>query len=236
MWLPALAIAGAPLTSGMVAKVLLKAQTVNAPDPWGWVLQTLLPLSALATTVLLGRFLILLAQPGAEASGQSSPAGLVWPWALLVASALLLPWWAAPEVSGLWSQGVVIGSLWPVLLGAVVVLAAVLRSVYRPKQLGALSTSDGRVTAGYSSSRIPPGDVLVPISHVLALALGFGSRLADVRLPGWRDVWLASLRRLWSSVDWLGMVERIEFALNRWRTVLVVLLLIGLGVAWLGNG
>ena len=236
LWLPALAIAGAPLTNGMVAKVLLKAQTVNAPDPWGWVLQTLLPLSALATTVLLGRFLILLAQPGAEASGQSSPAGLVWPWALLVASALLLPWWAAPEVSGLWSQGVVIGSLWPVLLGAVLVLAAVLRSVYRPKQLAALSTSDGRVTAGYSSSRIPPGDVLVPISHVLALALGFGSRLADVRLPGWRDAWLASLRRTWSNADWLGMVERIEFALNRWRTVLLVLLLIGLGVAWLGNG
>jgi len=235
LWLPALALAGAPLTSGMVAKLLLKAQTASAPDPWASWLPTLLSSSAVATALLVGRFLFLMAQPGAGASRKSSPAGLVWPWALLVTASLLLPWWSGAESPSLWSQDVIIASLWPVLLGAVLVLAAVLRSVYLAKQPGALSTGDERVTAAHSTPGIPPGDMLVPISHALALTLTHGHHLADVELSRWRDACLASLRRRWSNVDWLRMLERIEFGLNSWRTVLTVFLLLGLVVAWWGG-
>jgi hypothetical protein len=82
---------------------------------------------------------------------------------------------------------------------------------------------------------LPPGDLLVPISRGLSQALTFVRRLADEQLPRWRDAWLVSLGRPWSNVDWWGMVERIDFGFTRWRTVLVVLLLLGLMVAWCGR-
>jgi formate hydrogenlyase subunit 3/multisubunit Na+/H+ antiporter MnhD subunit len=82
---------------------------------------------------------------------------------------------------------------------------------------------------------LPPGDLLVPISRGLSQALTFVRRLADEQLPRWCDAWLVSLGRPWSNVDWWGMVERIDFGLTRWRTVLVVLLLLGLMVAWCGR-
>ena len=54
--LPALALAGAPLTSGMIAKHLLKVQVTSVMSPWGDWLQILLPWSAVATSMLMGRF------------------------------------------------------------------------------------------------------------------------------------------------------------------------------------
>ena len=226
LWLPALALAGAPLTSGMMAKVLLKAQTVNAPGPWVSVLQALLPWSAMATTLLVGRFLLLLAEPGSGTSSQSSPAGLVWPWALLITALVALPW-LVPESPTLWSQAAVLGSLWPVLLGVMLTLVAVLWRAHVSRQPGTMPAGDGQVIAGYLMPRIPPGDLLVPISCGLALVLTYGRRLADEQLPRWRDAWLASLGRPWSKLDWWRMIERIEFGLNSWCTMLVVLLLLG---------
>jgi hypothetical protein len=81
---------------------------------------------------------------------------------------------------------------------------------------------------------LPPGDLLVPISSALAAAVGHGRRLADTRLPLWRDAGLALARRLWSSVDWGHIIERIESGLKHWPTVLVILVLLGLITAALG--
>ena len=54
--LPALALAGAPLTSGMLAKHGLKAALEALPSPWPDLLAVLLPLAAVGTTLLLARF------------------------------------------------------------------------------------------------------------------------------------------------------------------------------------
>jgi len=234
MWLPALALAGAPLTSGMAAKFLLKAQTVNAPGPWVSVLQTALPWSAVATTLLVGRLLFLLYQPKAGAVNHHSPAGLIRPWALLVAGTVVLPWWFVPETPTLWSQTTVLGSLWPLLFGAVLTIIAVLWRAHLTRNPGAMPIRDGQTPAGYLTPRIPPGDLLIPISACIAPALTYGRRLANEQLPRWLDARLASLRRLWFNVDWQRIIATRESSLNHWSKAMVLLVLLGLIIATLG--
>ena len=62
--LPALALAGMPLTSGFVAKTVFKQAAHQLPAVWHAPLDLLLALGALGTTVLLARFLHVLAQDG----------------------------------------------------------------------------------------------------------------------------------------------------------------------------
>jgi formate hydrogenlyase subunit 3/multisubunit Na+/H+ antiporter MnhD subunit len=52
----ALALAGAPLTTGALAKTALKTTMVYLPAGWEETLTVLLPLSAVGTTILMGRF------------------------------------------------------------------------------------------------------------------------------------------------------------------------------------
>ncbi len=235
LWLPALAIAGAPLTSGMVVKGLLKAQLVNVPGPWVSAVHTLLPWTALATTLLVGRLLFLLYPAQPEDSGRLLPAGLLWPWALLVAASAVLPWWFAPQAPSLWSRAAVLGSLWPVLLGCGLTLAAVFRGVYRARQSGAMPSGAAQLPAKDRMPRIPPGDVLVLVSRCIIPVFAHGRHLAGERLPQWRDAWLAALRRLWDAVDWWRSMGRIESRLTHWLSALVILVLLGLVMAVLGG-
>lgn len=94
VWLPALAIAGAPLTSGALAKVLLK--TGMEPGIGAW-LEPVLLASTAATTLLVARFLFLARPLGRGANG-----GPWWPFAALVACAMGLPWLAAWPVNPDW--------------------------------------------------------------------------------------------------------------------------------------
>lgn len=57
--LPALALAGLPLTSGAIAKVALKGVAAEAPAGWAHALEVLLPLAAIGTTLLMARFIVL---------------------------------------------------------------------------------------------------------------------------------------------------------------------------------
>lgn len=234
LWLPALALAGAPLTSGMIVKVLLKAETFNAPGLWGSVLQTLLPWSAVGTALLVGRFLFLLSQPKTGVSGHHCPAGLVWPWAMLVTSSVVLPWWFVPEELTLWSQATLLDSLWPVMLGAVLTLVLVFWRVHLTRQSEAMEEGKGWVATGYPLPRVPPGDLLVPISRCITPALIYGRRFANEHLPHWCEARLVSLRRLRSHVNYWRIFQWIEYQLNHWPTVLVILLLFGLITAALG--
>ena len=235
LWLPALALAGAPLTSGMAVKFFLKAQSINAPQPWDLVVQTLLPWSAVATTLLVGRFLFLLYQPKAGGFNHLLPAGLVWPWALLVTAAMVLPWWFVPNSPTLWSQAAVLDSLWPVLLGAVLTLAAVLWRTHHIRHQGAMPQNTEQAPTDNLLPCIPPGDLLVPINRYITSALTHGYRLAIEQLPHWRDARLASLSRLWSDVKWWSIIRRIESNLNHWSTALVILVLLGLIITALGS-
>ena len=110
--LPALALAGAPLTSGALAKTELLAALAGLPAPWPGVLSWGLSLGAVGTALLMWRFLCLLR--GAPKRGG---AGLLLPW-LGGLAALALVWMMADpaarayllSVAGLWSAA------WPLLL------------------------------------------------------------------------------------------------------------------------
>ena len=91
LWLPALALAGVPLSSGMLAKSLLKAHTLHMPEHWLTLLPLLLSASAVATTLLVGRFMVILAKPHSATSAHGAAVKLIWPWALLVISSVVLP-------------------------------------------------------------------------------------------------------------------------------------------------
>ena len=234
MWLPALSLAGAPLTSGMLVKILLKGQAANAPESWVFVVQTLLSLSALATTLLVGRFVVLLFKPKAEVSTQLSSTGLVWPWGLLLAASVVLPWMLRPEFSAPWSLAAVAASLWPVVFGVVVVLVAVFWNVQRARHRGAMLQADDRISAGSLFSPIPPGDVLIPMSYVVKLFLKLSCCLFGELLPQWRDRLLYSMRQLWSYLNVWRVIGRFEAAINHWSAALGILLLLGLAIVILG--
>lgn len=122
--LPALAIMGAPLTSGATVKYLFKDALHDslfaAWTPW-------LTLASFATALLLLRALWLVWRDQQHAS--APPAAGQWlPWALLSLASVALPWmWPAlrePLLAGLYPAGLW-AALWPLLLA--VVLAGLAR-------------------------------------------------------------------------------------------------------------
>lgn len=121
VWLPALAIMGAPLTSGAAAKYVLKdLWHASAFAAWGaW-----LSLASFATALLLLRALWLMREDQRQAPAQHPPLAQWLPWAVLGSAPLLLWSWtplrepllASLYPGGIWAAG------WPLL--AAVVLAA----------------------------------------------------------------------------------------------------------------
>ncbi|MEZ5582468.1 MAG: complex I subunit 5 family protein [Candidatus Competibacteraceae bacterium] len=88
--LPALALVGAPLTSGALIKPFFKEAALNAPGSWSLWMPWLLTLSSIATGLLMVRFLVL-AWPSNPHSRLSFALGI--PWVTLLAMLLLLPVW-----------------------------------------------------------------------------------------------------------------------------------------------
>lgn len=87
MWIPALALAGAPLTSGALAKVLLKS---SVPEAVPWLDHALLA-SSLATTLMMARFLAL-AWPRSSEPKPGNPL----PWIGLIVAGAAVPWLVTP--------------------------------------------------------------------------------------------------------------------------------------------
>ncbi|MDP2431662.1 MAG: proton-conducting transporter membrane subunit [Pseudomonadota bacterium] len=141
--LPALALAGAPLSSGALAKAQLLAALSGLPAPWPGVLAWALALAAVGTALLMLRFLWLLRR------GRGGGAGLLLPWLVLPAAISLL-WLAADagavahglSAPGLWSAA------WPLLLAV-----GLARLFWR---------RGGKLWA------IPPGDVLLWLERLAA--------------------------------------------------------------------
>ncbi len=97
--LPALALAGVPLTSGSVAKIVLKEVTAAAPAPWHAALDTLLPLAAVGTTLLMVRFCYLVWRaPRPDGAVRRTPALAVAAWAALLVPVATVIWlWPAAD-------------------------------------------------------------------------------------------------------------------------------------------
>jgi hypothetical protein len=72
--LPALALAGAPLTSGAIAKIALKGVASKAPASVAHLLEWMLPLAAVGTTLLMARFLMIaLARAASDTVSDTDP-------------------------------------------------------------------------------------------------------------------------------------------------------------------
>jgi hydrogenase-4 component B len=140
----AASLAGAPWTSGALAKIALKSSLDGLPAPWPAALGFLLTLAAVGTTLLMVRFLFL-AWPG-DSSAETKLA--MWiPWGLLVAATASAAWmWVeAPEwVAGTLDLAATAAALWPAAAGGVLAWVA------------------WRVAGGElpASLRVPAGDLL----------------------------------------------------------------------------
>ncbi|HKK93732.1 MAG TPA: complex I subunit 5 family protein [Longimicrobiales bacterium] len=168
--LPALALAGAPLTTGAMAKTTLKSGLRELAPAWYAPLDPVLLGASVGTTLLMARFLIRLrvrmtdrsrhhpnGSGDARADRRQAFAGLLAPWLILVALGVAGPVW----LSGVVPSGVDAAlpgpwdgageAAWPVMAG-VLVAGVVWR---RPDFLGRI----GRL-------RVPPGDLLIPLEFL----------------------------------------------------------------------
>lgn len=234
LWLPALALAGAPMTSGMVAKLLLKAATHDTPGAWGPTLQAVLPWSAVATSLLMGRFLLLLRQPRTAYAATGVPVGLLVPWGILIALVTLLPLWMAGLGSPIWtSASAYVGSTWPLLLAAAAIFAA---TSWRTVPVRRRRVAAGRAKEPSAGGLLPlpAGDMLVLISRAW-LPLGeWLLGLAGTTVPRWRAAWLTRVQRFAAALDPRWAMDRLETTLGRWDTAAMGLLILGLLLALAG--
>lgn len=160
--LPALALAGAPLTSGVLAKDGLKQALAALPGPWPDLSASLLPLAALGTAFLMARLTWLAWRLSAPADGAATPSGLHAPWLLAVFASILLPWGLASDEAR--SQALQLATLaaasWPLLLAVALAAAAAKLHLHAPE--------------------IPAANLLVPVERLLAT---LARRLARLRPP-----------------------------------------------------
>jgi len=159
--LPALALAGTPLTTGMLAKTGIKAAFAAAGLAPGWTL--LLSLSSVATALLLWRFWTLV-----RAEQRFVPAHPAW--IALTLAALVLPWaWALDHGLGPDLLHALWPSTWPLLTAAALIAgAAVLKRTGRTLRVPA----------------IPAGDLVVPLERIAAaLVRVAGQRRTRLSLP-----------------------------------------------------
>jgi multicomponent Na+:H+ antiporter subunit A len=117
----ALSLGGLPFTGGALAKLAVK-------EPLGTgVVGTLSALSAIATTLLMARFLQRLARLATRDHGEAAP-GLIAPWLVTTAASIAVPWalylHRKSDQTALYGFAAIWETLWPVLAG--VLLAAIL--------------------------------------------------------------------------------------------------------------
>lgn len=213
----ALAIAGAPLTSGYLAKYAGKT-AVGATvfgDIGGVVaieLAVILPFVGAGSTVLLARAGWVLLRSRSEST--ASPALLPAWLALVVAGAALVATLAptlSVEVPAVVSAAIWWDQLWPLLLG---VALAALALALAARDIGPSWAAHPDGTA------VPPGDVVVveeaALRRVSRVAAQAGSRLGDAA-----DGIRTALRSVPSP---LPLAARAQESLDRWRASGIVVL------------
>lgn len=213
----ALAVAGAPFTSGAAAKYAVK-QAVGSGPLAGLDLQLVLPLVAVGTTVLLWRFLVLLPREVPATRVRPGAPGLLASWLVLVTAGAALTWLLAPrwlpdaalpslEPPALWAAA------WPVLLAAGLLVGhAALRRRARLR---------GRPPVALP--QVPPGD-LIALAPPAARAARAASSAVAARLRP-----LAGARPPLPPLA--RSLTRAEDALSGWRPSGAAVLVVLLGLA-----
>ena len=220
---PGLSLAGAPLTSGAMAKHALEGALKETSSSWIHDLHWPLSLAAAATLVLLLHFWRRVRAQAARVSTPPPPASSIgWLLVTLTSAALVwsLPWLHAPELAretlapkGLWK------STWPVLVGLAVFASGL--ALGRRRRVGIPS--------------LPPGDLLIPLRAVVG-ALGSGSRsIAAVAQTGWhaglsrtqdlREAVTAAARRILEIEDRIGWTQAVALLLVLLATMVAVVVL-----------
>lgn len=183
--LGALALPGLPMTTGLAAKTALKYTAMETAGEWAGPLSLFLPISSVATMLLMVRFLWLI-WPPAESTAGPLRLGMALPWALLTLG-VSLNWflvmqrglvkseWTAITPSGLF------GALWPIAVGvcALGVLAV-------PKY----------VQARLSRMQIPEGDIAHPVSIAVSRAHRALDAIAYIHVP---RIYVGSVQRAGQS-------------------------------------
>jgi formate hydrogenlyase subunit 3/multisubunit Na+/H+ antiporter MnhD subunit len=212
----ALAVAGAPLTSGSLAKGALKGAAARVPEWPAW-LDGALSLAAVGTTLLMGRFLMLVWR-APHAPAHPSTAGVWIPWvALLAAVGAVLRW--VPTHYELELGGYVPGvwvAAWPVVAGGVLLWTAV--SVARALRV----RPEGVAVA--------PGDLLIPAERgaaALARRLAWRRSAPPDPVGALADRW----HGVYARSEHGDVAARMERVLTRWEVATAIFVALALAVA-----
>jgi len=221
-----LSLAGAPLTSGFVAKAAMKEAVAAIGAPWATRLTTALTVAAIGTTLLIARVLVLLARPNEADRRAQHPStveerSLVAGWALLLLATAVATWtvparWSADVPAPAVYPSALLASTWPVLVGAALAGAAALLARRRGTEA--------------ATPWIPAGDLV---------ALAEAAAPTARRLAAWVVATTTAARDLLG--DLAGRFEtqvrpgegfvRLDVALRRWQVAGGLFVLVGAALA-----
>ena len=214
LFLVSLALAGAPFTSGAVAKIALKLPLKSIQETWINALNYLLLLSATGTTLLLVRFLFVVTRPSKSHDRPHLGVWLSW-FSTITLSTLAV--WLLPTAqeavsialrpAALWS------SLWPVVIGVIISGSVWLAWVRRQWWL---------------KFRIPQGDLLIVFMKSCHVFYSWSrmqaKRIQHIIRPIKNDIQKKKPR----EGTLFRLVGRIESRLVNWETAgLIFISLIG---------
>ncbi len=116
--LPALALAGLPLTSGAIAKTAFKELALVIGEPWSGLSTIFLPLTAMATTVLVLHFISILKHTGNNKQPGIAERSAIFGACFLASTLALWLWPAATSVADhSLTAAKLLQALWPVAGG-----------------------------------------------------------------------------------------------------------------------
>jgi formate hydrogenlyase subunit 3/multisubunit Na+/H+ antiporter MnhD subunit len=219
-----LSLAGAPLTSGFVAKAAMKEAVAAIGAPWAWRVSTALAVAAIGTTLLIARVLVLLARPNEADRRPQRPSpdrSLVAGWSILLLATVVTTW----TVPGRWSPDVppvalypsaLLASTWPVLVGAGMAGATLL--LWRRRATEA------------RTPWIPPGDLVVLAEAVAPTVSRAVQRLVAATMAA-RDHLGVLVGRFEARVRPGEGFARLDVALRRWQVAGGLFLLVGVALA-----
>ena len=202
--IPALALIGAPLSSGAIAKLALKDQILAAPVQWQDELFTILTLSSIATTLLMLK-LLYLAWPRGQAADSSFELRL--PCVFLVLTGFFIPWsWVTSHQPGL--------------------VAQLFNNYQMMSIISVIILTSAAVWAGWWLwQRLQPsGNWTIPEGDVLQLCLFIGRAFTRL-FAGWRRIPPLAIIRFRSFPAFAGSASRL-FENEKALLVLVILLFV----------
>ncbi|UCN00870.1 hypothetical protein LCX93_02850 [Sulfurimonas sp. SWIR-19] len=118
LFIPALALAAVPYSSGMAAKYMVKDYISYFATPWSTLLGMLLFVGTLGTTLLMIRLLYLV-RPSSTPFGIKANVSLLCPWVLLLGIILTLPFILEPSLEAMYKLSP-LPFLYPLLVAIVI--------------------------------------------------------------------------------------------------------------------